>query len=135
MLRYAIASLMLAGSVAATPGPAHAQAVQYQFTPPPPIPRPPSSPALLYPSVPGVAPPAPAPQQSHLKPYRVTPPPGVSAQSPARPVQTARGRTVFVPSSPAETFGDRVSSCAHAGASAGLRAGQMNAFMGRCTVQ
>jgi hypothetical protein len=37
-----------------------------------------------------------------------------------------------VPSSPGETFGDRVSSCAHAGASAGLRAGQMNAFMGRC---
>jgi hypothetical protein len=132
MLRSVMASLMLAGSVVAMLTPAHAQAVQYQFTPPPPIPRP-SSAAPLYPSLPGVLPPAPEPRQSHLKPYRVTPPPGLSApQSGARSVQTARGRTIFVPSSPAETFGDRVSSCAHAGASAGLRAGQMNAFMGRC---
>jgi hypothetical protein len=132
MLRYAIASLMLASGVVALLEPAHAQAVQYQFTPPPPIPRPPSSSAPLYPSMPGVEPPAPAPQQSHLKPYRVTPPPGVSGHPSARPVQTARGHTIFVPSSPSETFGDRVSSCAHAGASAGLRASQMNAFMGRC---
>src|SRR5258707_6839649 len=132
MLRSAIASLMLAGSVLAMLEPAHGQPVQYQFTPPPPIPRPPSSSAPLYAPMPGVAPPVPAPQQSHLKPYRVTPPPGLSAQPSARAVQTARGRTIFVPSSPVETFGDRVSSCAHAGASAGLRAGQMNAFMGRC---
>jgi hypothetical protein len=133
MLRFAIASLMLAGSVAAMPAPARAQPVPYQFTPPPPIPRPPSSPAPLYPSMPGVEPPAPAPTQSHLRPYRVTPPPSLSAPRPgARPVQTAHGRTIFVPSSPAETFHDRASSCAQAGASAGLRAGQMNAFLGRC---
>jgi hypothetical protein len=132
MLRSAIASLMLAGSGLAMPDPAHSQAVQYQFTPPPPIPRLPSSPAPLFPAMPGVEPPAPAPQQSHLKPYRVTPPPGPSAQPSGRTVQTARGHTIFVPSSPGETFGDRVSSCAQAGASAGLRAGQMNAFMGRC---
>jgi hypothetical protein len=132
MLRYAIASLMLAGSAVAMLEPARGQPVQYQFTPPPPIPRLPSSAAPLYPSMPGVAPPVPAPTQSHLKPYRVTPPPGLSAPSSARAVHTAHGRTIFVPSSSGETFGDRVSSCAHAGASAGLRAGQMNAFMGRC---
>jgi hypothetical protein len=132
MLRFVMASLMLAGSVVATLEPAHGQAVQYQFTPPPPIPRPPSSSAPLYPSMPGVEPPVPAPRQSHLKPYRVTPPPSGSTQGGSRQVQTARGHTIFVPSSPSETFGDRVSSCAHAGASAGLRSGQMNAFMGRC---
>jgi hypothetical protein len=132
MLRYAVAFLLLAASAVATLAPAHAQPVPYQFTPPPPIPRLPSSSAPLYPSMPGVALPAPAPTQSHLKPYRVTPSPGLSAPSSARTVHTAHGHTIFVPSSPGETFGDRVSSCAHAGASAGLRAGQMNAFMGQC---
>jgi hypothetical protein len=123
---------MLAGSAFAMLAPAHGQPVQYQFTPPPPIPHLPSSSAPLYPSTPGALPPVPAPHPSHLKPWRVTPPPALSGERSARAVQTARGRTVLVPSSPGETFGDRVSSCAHAGASAGLRPGQLNAFMGRC---
>jgi hypothetical protein len=131
MTRFAIASLMLAGSALAMPGPAHSQGVQYQFTPPPPIRTLPSSSAPSYPPIPGVAPPAPAPRQSHLAPYRVTPPSSPPDWS-TRTVQTARGRTIFVPSSPAETFGDRVSNCAHAGASAGLGPNQLTAFMGRC---
>ena len=110
----------------------YAQPVQYQFTPPPPIPTLPSSPAPFYPPMPGVARPVPAPGHSHLAPYRVTPPPGLSPQRSARPVQTARGRTILVPSSPGDTFGDRVSTCAHAGAAAGLRPNQLSAFMGQC---
>jgi hypothetical protein len=131
MTRFAIASLMLAGSALATLDPARSQGVQYQFTPPPPIKTLPSSSAPSYPPIPDVAPPAPAPRQSHLAPYRVTPPSGPPDGS-TRTVQTARGRTIFVPSSPRETFGDRVSNCAHAGASAGLGPNQLNAFMGRC---
>ncbi len=131
MFRFAVAALMLAGGVPAMLNPAHGQPVQYQFTPPPPIPKLPSSSAPSY-LVPGVAPPAPAPTQSHLAPHRVTPPPAVSPQPSTRPVQAARGRTIHVPSSPSETFGDRVSSCAHAGASAGLKPNQLNTFMGRC---
>jgi hypothetical protein len=132
MTRFAIASLMLAGSVLALLEPAHGQAVQYQFTPPPPIKTLPSSSAPSYSLTPDVAPPVPAPRQSHLAPYRVTPPPGPSDSPATRSVQTARGRTIFVPSSPGGTFGDRVSSCAHAGAAAGLRPNQLSAFMGRC---
>jgi hypothetical protein len=132
MLRYAVASLMLAGSIVAMLQPARGQAVQYQFTPPPPITPLPSSPGPLYSPMPGVEPPVPAPRQSHIKPYRVTPPPGPSAPSSTRAVHTAHGRTIFVPSSPGETFGDRVSSCARAGASAGLRTSRLNAFMGQC---
>jgi hypothetical protein len=123
---------MLAGSALAMLAPAHGQPVQYQLTPPPPIPHLPSSSAPFYPPTPGALPPAPAPQPSHLKPWRVTPPPALSGEQSVRAVQTTRGRTILVPSSPGETFGDRVSSCAHAGASAGLRPGQINAFMGRC---
>jgi hypothetical protein len=133
MTRFVIASLMLAGSALAMPGPAHGQGVQYQFTPPPPIRALPSSSAPSYPPIPDVAPPAPAPRQSHLAPYRVAPPSGPSDSGPStRTVQTARGRTIFVPSSPRETLGDRVSNCAHAGASAGLGPNQLTAFMGRC---
>ena len=109
-----------------------AQPVQYQFTPPPPIPTLPSSSAPLYPPTVGVAPPVPAPGQSHLSPYRVTPPPGLSPQRSVRAVQTARGRTILVPTAPGETFGDRASSCAHAGAAAGLGPNRLNAFIGRC---
>src|SRR5258705_7353993 len=100
MTRFAIASLMLAGSVLALLEPAHGQAVQYQFTPPPPIKTLPSSSAPSYSLTPDVAPPGPAPRQSHLAPYRVTPPPGPSGSPSTRSVQTARGRTIFVPSSP-----------------------------------
>ena len=132
MTRFAIASLMLAGSVLAMLEPAHGQGVQYQFTPPPPIKTLPSSSAPSYPFA-GAAPPVPAPRQSHLAPYRVTPPPGPSDSRSTRTVQTTHGRTIFVPSSPGETFGDRVSSCAHAGAAAGLRPNQLAAFMGQCT--
>jgi hypothetical protein len=132
MIRSAIASLMLAGSALATLDLAHSQGVQYQFTPPPPIKTLPSSSAPSYPPIPDVAPPVPAPRQSHLAPYRVTPPPGPSDARSTRTVQTARGRTIFVPSAPGETFGDRVSNCAHAGASAGLGPNQLSAFMGRC---
>ncbi len=131
MTRFAIASLMLASGVLAMLEPALGQGVQYQFTPPPPIRTLPPSSAPSYPFA-GVAPPVPAPRQSHLAPYRVTPPPGPSDSPSTRTVQTARGRTIFVPSSPGETFGDRVSSCAHAGAAAGLRANQLAGFMGRC---
>src|SRR5215467_5711134 len=133
MPRLAIVSLMLAGSALAMLEPAHSQGVQYQFTPPPPIRTLPSTSAPSYPPIPDVAPPAPTPRQSHLAPYRVTPPPGPSDSRSARTVHTARGRTIFVPSSPGETFGDRVSSCAHAGAAAGLGPNQLSAFMGRCT--
>jgi len=38
----------------------------------------------------------------------------------------------FRPVFQGETFGDRVSNCAHAGASAGLGPDQLSAFMGRC---
>ncbi len=132
MLRFAVASLILAGSALATLEPAHGQAVQYQFTPPPPIPKLPSSSSPSYPAMPGVEPPVPAPGQSHLHPYHVTPSPSASRQHSTRAVQTARGRTIFVPSSPRQTFGDRVTSCAHAGAAAGLGPNQLSAFMGRC---
>jgi hypothetical protein len=132
MTRFAVASLMLAGSALAMLEPAHGQGVQYQFTPPPPIKSLPFSSPSSYPSMPEVTPPVPAPRQSHLAPYHVTPPPGPSDSPSTRTVQTARGRTIFVPSSRRETFGDRVSNCAHAGASAGLGANQLNAFMGRC---
>ena len=131
MTRFAIASLMLAGSTVVLDS-AFSQGVQYQFTPPPPIRTLPSSSAPSYPQIPDVAPPAPAPRQSHLAPYRVTPPPALSDSQSTRAVHTARGRTIFVPSSPSETFGDRVSNCAHAGASAGLGPNQLSAFMGRC---
>lgn len=131
MTRFAIVSLMLAGAVMALE-PAHGQGVQYQFTPPPPIRTLPSSSAPSYSTIPDVAPPVPAPRQSHLAPYQVTSPPGPSESRSTRTVQTARGRTVIVPSSPGETFGDRVSNCAHAGASAGLHSNQLGAFMGRC---
>jgi hypothetical protein len=132
MTRFAVASFMLAGSALVMLEPAHGQGVQYQFTPPPPIKTLPSTSAPSYPPIPGVAPPAPAPRQSHLAPYRVAPAPGPSDSQSTRAVHTARGRTIFVPSSPGETFGDRVSSCAHAGASAGLAPNQLSAFMGRC---
>jgi len=124
---------MLIGTALATLEPAQAQGVQYQFTPPPPIRTLPSSSSPSYPSMPDVAPPVPAPRQSHLAPYRVTPPPGPSDSRSTRTVHSARGRTVFVPSSRGETFGDRVSNCAHAGASAGLGPNQLSAFMGQCT--
>jgi len=133
MPRLAIASLVLAGTALALLGPAYGQGVQYQFTPPPPIRTLPSSSAPSYPSIPDVAAPVPAPRQSHLAPYRVTPPPGPSDSQSTRTVHTARGRTIFVPSSPGETFGDRVSNCAHAGAAAGLGPNQLSAFMGRCS--
>src|SRR5262249_35259507 len=133
MTRLAVASLMLACSVSAMLEPAYSQGVQYQFTPPPPIKTLPSSSAPSYPPIPDVAPPAPAPRQSRLAPYRVTPPPGLSDYRSTRTVHTDRGRTIFVPSSPGETFGDRVSNCAHAGASAGLGPNQLSGFMGRCT--
>ncbi|HLK81014.1 MAG TPA: hypothetical protein VKT99_05895 [Xanthobacteraceae bacterium] len=131
MPRFAVASLMLAGSVLAILGPAQGQGVQYQFTPPPPIKSLPPSSTPSYPFA-GALPPVPAPQQSRLAPYRVTPPPGPSDSPSTRGVQTARGRTIFVPTSPRETFGDRVSSCAHAGVAAGLRPNQLTRFMGRC---
>lgn len=132
MLRHVVAFLMLAGSALATVAPACGQPVQYQYTPPPPIPQLPSSSGPLYPPTAGTLPPVPAPRQSHLKPWRVTPPPSLSAERSTRTVHTARGRTIQVPSSAGETFSDRVSSCAHAGASAGLGPNQLNAFMGRC---
>jgi hypothetical protein len=132
MTRFAIASFVLAGSAVAMLEPAHGQGVQYQFTPPPPIRTLPSSPTPSYPAIPDVAPPSPAPRQSHLAPYRVTPPLGPSDSGSARTVHTAHGRAIFVPSFPGETFGDRVSNCAHAGASAGLGPNQLSAFMGRC---
>ncbi len=131
MLRTAVAPLMLAGTTLLL-APAHGQPVQYQFTPPPPIPTLPSTSGPLYPATPGALPPVPAPHRSHLKPWQVTPPPALSAQREVRSVHSARGRTILVPSSPGETFGDRVSSCAHAGAAAGLGPTRLNAFMGRC---
>ena len=135
MIRFAIASLMLAGSAIAALEPAYGQAVQYQFTPPPPIVPAPSSQAPSYPPIPGVAPPAPAPGPSAAVPYRVSPSVGPSGSQATRYVHTRRGRTVAVPSAAVpgqETFGDRVSNCAHAGASAGLGPNQLGGFMGRC---
>lgn len=131
MIRFVVASWMLAGSAAALLEPAHGQGVQYQFTPPPPIRSLPSSSSPSYPPIPGVAPPVPAPKASHLAPYRVTPlePSGSRL---TRHVYTDNGRMIRVPSTPAETFGDRVSNCAHAGAAAGLGPNQLGTFMGRC---
>src|ERR1700752_1729401 len=104
MTRFAVASVMLVGSVLAMLEPALGQGVQYHFTPPPPIKTLPPSSAPSYPFA-GALPAVPAPRQSHLTPYRVTPPPGPSDSPSTRAVQTARGRTIFVPSSPRETFG------------------------------
>ena len=132
MTRFAIAFLMLAGGAVMALDPALSQGVQYQFTPPPPIRSLPSSSAPSYPPIPDVAPPVPAPRASHLAPYRVTPPEGSVGSRLTRHVYTDDGRRVLVPSRPAETFGDRVSNCAHAGASAGLGPNQLGAFMGRC---
>jgi len=133
MIRFVVMSLMLAGSAVAMLAPARGQAVQYQFTPPPPIVPLHSSPAPSYPSIPGVAPPEPAPRPSHIAPYRVTPSVGSSAARSAGSVSTRRGRVIAVPSSPGQnTFGDRVSNCGHAGAAAGLGPNQLGAFMGRC---
>jgi len=133
MTRFAIASLVLAcGAVLALQA-AYSQGIQSQFTPPPPIRSLPSSSSPSYPVIPDVAPPVPAPRGSHLAPHRVTPSPELSSGRTARQVYTARGRTVTVPTRPGETFGDRVSNCAHAGASAGMGPNQLNSFMGRCT--
>jgi hypothetical protein len=134
MIRSAIASLMLAGSAMAVPAPAHGQPVQYQFTPPPPIVPLPSWQPPSYPTIPGVAPPVPAPRRSGVVPYHVTPPVGPPGSRSAPYVYTQRGRAIAVPP-PApgrDTFGDSVSRCAHAGASAGLGPNQLGAFMGRC---
>jgi len=133
MTRFAVVSLMLAGSAVMVLEPAYGQAVQYQFTPPPPIRALPSSSSPSYPLIPGVASPVPAPGGSHLAPYRVTPSPRSSEHGLNRSVYTAHGRRILVPTAPAETFGDRVSNCAHAGASAGLGPNQLGSFMGRCT--
>jgi hypothetical protein len=134
MIRSVIASLMLAGAAMAALEPAYGQPVQYQFTPPPPIRALPSSQPPSYAPIPDVAPPAPAPGGSGVVPYRVRPAPSASGsgRGSTRPVYTARGRRILVPSAPAETFGDRVSNCAHAGASSGLGPNQLGAFMGRC---
>jgi hypothetical protein len=136
MIRFAIASLVLAGSAVAVLKPAYGQPVQYQFTPPPPIVALPSSSMPSYPSIPGVAAPVPAPGSSGVVPYRVTPPSVASSRSHAtRYLHTQRGRIVAVP--PAlgrgqDTFNDRVSRCAHAGASGGVRPGEFGSFMGQC---
>lgn len=129
MIVARLAPLMLLASALAIP-PACAEPVQYQFTPPPPIPHLPASPPPSYP-VQGVAPPQPAPRASNLEPFHVTPPPA-ALRRPGGTVQTARGRPVIVPVTPGETFGDRVTTCSRAGASAGLRASRLSAFVGRC---
>jgi hypothetical protein len=138
MMRFAIASLLLAGSAMVVLEPAYGQPLQYQFTPPPPIVPLPSSSLPSYPSIPGVAAPAPAPGGSGVVPYRVTPPPSVasSRSHTTRYLHTQRGRIVAVP--PAlgggqDTFNDRVSRCAFAGASGSVRPGQMGSFMAGCT--
>src|SRR5215470_3475041 len=97
MSRFAIASLMLAGSAMLVLEAAYGQGVQHQFTPPPPITALPSSSSPSYPPIPGVAPPAPAPRASHLSPYRVTPSVGSPGQGANRSVYTAHGRRVLVP--------------------------------------
>jgi hypothetical protein len=130
MIRFAIASLMLAGSAVAMLEPAYGQAVQYQFTPPPPI-VPLRSSAPSYPDSPGVAAPMPAPGRSGVVPYRVSPSVGASG-SQTRYVHTRSGRSIAVPSRGQETFGDRVSNCAHAGAASGLGPNQLGGFTGRC---
>ncbi len=132
MIRVTIASLlMLAGSALVVLPPAYGQGVQYQFTPPPPIVALPSSSAPSYPSIPDVAPPAPAPGRSGVVRYHVTPSVRSSGTQSAPNVYTQRGRAIAVPSGQT-TFGDRVSQCAHSGASAGLGPNQLGAFMGRC---
>jgi len=133
MIRFAIAFLMLANCAVMVLEPAFGQGVQYQFTPPPPIRALPSSSSPSYPMVPGVASPVPAPGASHLAPPRVTPSPRSSEHGLNRSIYTASGRRILVPTAPGETFGDRVSNCAHAGASAGLGPNQLGSFMGRCT--
>ena len=132
MTRFAIASLMLVGGAMLVVEMAYGQGVQQQFTPPPPIRALPSS-SSSYPQIPGVAPPVPGPTGSHLAPYRGTPSAGSPGHGGNRAVYTSHGRRVLVPTSPTETYGDRVSNCAHAGASAGLGPNQLGAFMGRCT--
>jgi hypothetical protein len=123
---------MLAGSTVVLDS-AFSQGVQYQFTPPPPIVPLPSSQPPSYPPIPGVAPPVPAPGGSGVVPYHVKPSVGSTRSRSTRHVYTAHGRMIPVPSAPSETFGDRVSNCAHAGASAGLGPNQLGTFMGRCT--
>jgi hypothetical protein len=136
MIRFAIASLMLAGSALMALEPAYGQAVQYQFTPPPPIVSLGSSSGPSYPSIPGVASPSPAPGGSGVVPYQVAPPPHVaSSRSSTRYVHTRRGRTIAVPPAAVagqNTFGDRVSRCAHAGAASGLGPNQLGGFTAQC---
>jgi hypothetical protein len=124
MTRLPSASLILAGSLLPLLKPAHGQAVQYQFTPPPPIKTLPPSTAPGYR---GVAPPVPAPRQSHLVPYRVTPSPG-----PSDSTSTWRADERFLCRlRPGEDLW-RPCFQFHAGAGAGLHANQLAAFMGRC---
>jgi hypothetical protein len=128
MIRFALATSILIA--AALMGPAWADPVQTQFSPPPPIVALPSSSAPSYPQIPGVAPPAPAPGGSGVVRYHVVPRSTARSGSGTRYVQTHHGRIIAVPSG--GTFGDRVSRCGHAGAAGGLGPNQLGNFMGQC---
>jgi hypothetical protein len=129
-IRIAIASLMLAGAAMAAAEPAAGQAVQYQYTPPPPIVALPSQ--LPGPAtIPGVASPVPAPPVASTEPQQFTPPRSVKPLPSLSPrfVQVPNGPVVVVPPArPHASYSERYHGCIHAGTAAGLSSSQLGSF-------
>jgi hypothetical protein len=138
MTRFLFASLLIAASAVTGWQPAIGQAVQYQFTPPPPIVPLPETLATPAP-IPGVGSPVPAPPPGDVTPQVYVPPPSARALRSHGPrfVQGPNGRAVAVPSSTGRgDYGTRFSRCMQAGSAAGIRgSGRLNAFGMSCAAQ
>jgi hypothetical protein len=133
MLRFVIAASLFAGASLLSLTSASAQAVQYQFTPPPPVASLPGSSASGYAGgleslPPPIAAPAPirgtGPHTHSARAYRNRP----------RYVTTRRGRSIMVPPAfPGQhTAQNRVLRCMGAGAAGGLRPNQLGSFTNQC---
>jgi hypothetical protein len=132
MTRWAILFAVLAGGASATMTAAQGQAVQYQFTPPPPIMPLAPQPAAPYDfsgstplGLPG----------SGERPYAYAPPHTArSSHHATRYVPTRHGRVVAVPPGRPgfNTFSDRVLRCQQAGSQAGLGPSQQGNFTAQC---
>ena len=86
---------------------------------------------------PGVLPSVPSPQLGGAPPPPAMMPGPALPQNfsaPSRMVTTRRGRTVQIPAGQPNrnSFSDRVESCAHAGAAAGIGPGRMGSFTAQC---
>jgi hypothetical protein len=130
MTRWAILFAVLAGGAAATITAAQGQAVQYQFTPPPPIVPLAPQPAAPYDfsrstplGSPGERPYASARPHTSRASHHAT-----------RYVPTRHGRVVAVPPGRPgfNTFSDRVLRCQQAGSQAGLGPSQQGNFTAQC---